>query len=434
MTLMLVLACGGSLLCASSALAEQPTTGPGVLFSPFYYRNSGQVHERHRQQGEAQFGGFEGLLGPLTWTNPSPSFLAGQLGATNPQQPNVAVTRVESDAWESITSVPTFQRVQGVESLPVPAEESGSEVVPLPYEEEQLRVIREQLPSGTGLADAESVGDEPEEPRLQFLRTQTVLLEPGELQVDVGFIYSLAENDFPSVQGAQVLEGNLKQRQLFVPLEFRMGVTPRMQLFLSTPVGWSNTEHTVPGVIDDDENDGGLGDIGLGASFLLFDGRGSTTDVVFTTSVTLPTSDSPFRVASNGFNSPTLGDGFWALSGDVIWIDNYDPVVIFYGAGYRYIFEKTIDGTRIDPGGEARLQLGVGFAVNQSITLSSRFAASFVSRTQFDGVSFAGSFSEPMSMRFAATVARDCVIVEPFAEIGASDDAASSSFGVIWTY
>lgn len=440
----------------SFALGAAPTTGPGVLFSPFYYRNDDAPHPRHSQfSGEGttvlpgdtrertNSGGWEGLLGPLTWTNPGTSPLHHGLAAEDHSSDggngNVTGNQYRF-AIEDHGQAPigTFQRVQNEELLPTPYDQ-GAGVVPIPSETGAPEVLPTPDDIGGGtLSEAESLGDEPDAPRLQFLRTQTVLLEPGELQVDVGFIYSLAENDLPAVVNIMgtdtVFDANLKQRQLFMPLEFRFGVTPRMQMFLSMPIGWANSEFTIPGVLEDDDNDGGLGDMSLGASFLLFDGGGSDTDVVFTFATTIPSGDSPFLLGSNGFNSPSLGDNFWAISGDLLWINNYDPIVIFYGVGFRHQFERTIAGTLVDPGDEYRLQLGVGFAVNKNVTLSTRFSASFVQRTEFDDVSLDGSFTEPMSMRFAATVARSCYIVEPFAEIGTTDDATSTSFGVVWTY
>ncbi len=118
----------------------------------------------------------------------------------------------------------------------------------------------------------------------------------------------------------------------------------------------------------------------------------------------------------------------------MLFIDNYDPIVIFYGIGYRHQFEREFLGIDVDPGEEIRAQLGVGFAVNSQVTLSTRFAAAFITRTQYDGQSVDGSYSEPMSVRFAATVLRCQKLIEPFVEIGATDDATASRFGIVWTY
>lgn len=443
--------------------AATPSRGPAVLFSPFYYRNPGDAVTSKNDPGAQGVANFAGLLGPLSYTNPDANDVQrGHRAATSEEQrdaltalgqfpsPEAAAAALEPEGdlyWvdpkrgEIVVAIPAvarseqgrfFQQAQAEEVLPSPLSESAA--IPIPSDTTSSPAAGEQ-----GLAGAESIGEQPEAPRLQFLRAQSVLLEPGELQVDVGIAYVLNENDFPAVQagpgGAQVVEATFKQRQVVVPLEFRLGVTRRMQAFVSLPVGWANTELAVPGGFEAHENDGGLGDMNVGSSFLLFDGQGRGTDVVFTLAATLPTGDSPFLgVPGSVLSGPTLGDNLWAVSADLLWIRTFDPIVLFYGIGYRHQFDRDFAGVEVNPGEEIRAQLGVGFAVNRNVTLSTRFATSFISRTEFDGESFEGSFSEPMSMRFAATVLDDCTIVEPFAEIGSNDDAASSRFGVVWTY
>lgn len=468
-------------LCAAVALAgvplagpsdaAAPSRGPGVLFSPFYYQNPGSPVSADNDPGAAGIESLGGLLAPLTYTNPdandvqrgyrAPTAIElrdtlAMLGRFPSEEAVAAAVEPEGDLYwvdpvrgEIVVALSSTQssgrseavrRTQAVEEVPPPAPEPG--VVPIPTDtaaDPSAGDVGERGESARGLADAESVGQEPEAPRLQFLRAQSVLLEPGELQIDVGLTYTLFENDFPAVQagpgGAQVIEATFKQRQLIVPLEVRFGVTRRMQAFVSMPVGWANTELAVIGASETHENDGGLGDMNVGSSFLLFDGQGGGTDVVFTLAATLPTGDSPFLGAPGSqLSAPTLGDNLWAVSGDLLWIRSYDPIVLFYGIGYRHAFDRDFAGVEVNPGEEVRAQLGVGFAVNRHVTLSTRFSASFISRAEFDGRSFEGSFSEPMSIRFAATLLDDCTIVEPFAEIGSSEDAASSRFGVVWTY
>lgn len=256
------------------------------------------------------------------------------------------------------------------------------------------------------------------------------------MQIDVGLAYAFTDNDFPVVDSGtdQIVEGRFKQRQLIVPFEIRLGVTRRTQFFLNTPVGWSNTEFSAVGY-DEYENDGGLGDITAGFSFLLFEGSSAdSSDVIFTFAATLPTGGDPFGASITALGGPSLGDGFWALSADILVIDTYDPVVVFYGIGTRQRFEREYFGVDVQPGGEYRVQLGVGFAVNPQVTLSTRFLAAYFSDMYLDDERFPGSIQEPISLRFAATILRDCVIVEPFATIGATDDAADAEFGIVWTY
>jgi len=63
----------------------------------------------------------------------------------------------------------------------------------------------------------------------------------------------------------------LRQRSLVVPLEFRYGLTPRIQLFTRMPVGVDEHGGFLYG-FRQLENDGGIGDTSAGASILLHKG------------------------------------------------------------------------------------------------------------------------------------------------------------------
>ena len=130
-----------------------------------------------------------------------------------------------------------------------------------------------------------------------------------------------------------------------------------------------------------------------------------------------------------------LGEGFWAASGNFLLVHTYDPVIVYYGLGVRFRFEEEFPGNQVvNPGGQYIYQLGVGFAVNDRVTLSTSFLGADIPEFRINGQRLQGSIQEPMRLRFAATIARPRNIVEPFAEIGMTDDASSATVGIIWTY
>ncbi len=409
--------------------ATRSAANPGLM-GPFYWQNEGgnsrtDVRSASPQSQTASnaYGQSVGLMGPLQWRNQ----------AATP--PTVAGANFASSA----PAAPSPYLLTQSEELAPPPADGAPVVTPIPSSSNfAAEVVPPPTSGATGdksLSGAESLGEEPADNSLQFLRTATVLLEPGEMQCDVGLQYQLIENDFTVVDSGtnQLVEATIKQRQLVVPLEIRYGLTRRAQFFIGAPVGWAHNEFSTETFIDE-ESDGGIGDISTGVSFLLCDGQGTSTDTIFTVSATLPTGDDSFTSAVLSQAAPALGSGFWAISTDLLWINSYDPVVVFYGVGWRHQFERDFFGVDVRPGNEYRAQLGVGFAVNQNITLSTRFNASFVTKTQLNGQSVDGSLLEPMTIRFAATIAKCNCLVEPFADIGTTDDAASSRFGVTWTY
>jgi hypothetical protein len=208
-----------------------------------------------------------------------------------------------------------------------------------------------------------------------------------------------------------------------------------VQGFIGAPVGWSNTHLAFNG-IELHENDGGLGDIHFGLTMQLKDAEVDKPYWVGTLAATAPTGGDPFSAAVGlAPSAPSLGQGFWSASGSLLFIQPYDPIVVFYGLGMERFLESTYVGRELQPGAQYSYLLGVGFAVNDRVTLSSRFRGAYVEELEADGERIIGTNSEPMTLRFSATISKPCNrIVEPFVEFGLTDDSVSSYFGVTWTF
>ena len=122
------------------------------------------------------------------------------------------------------------------------------------------------------------------------------------------------------------------------------------------------------------------------------------------------------------------------MSGSLLFIHRYDPIIVFYGGGFRHLFERTFDGVLFSAGEQILYQFGVGFSVNDRVTLSTAFQAFYITDTQLDDVTIEGTNLQPMSLRFAATIARNCRILEPFVAIGATESAPAVNCGIVVTF
>jgi hypothetical protein len=220
-------------------------------------------------------------------------------------------------------------------------------------------------------------------------------------------------------------------------LAVRYGFRKNIQLFASLPAGFSNTQFSSLG-LSETRNVSGIGDLNAGASFHIMRGEDLCPDVIGTFGFTAPTGkfDTPLFGLVPGSN---LGQGFWALSGQLLFINRYDPVIVFYGGGYRHLFQRQFDDilgqdVMFQPGEQVNYMLGVGFSVNDRVTLSTTFQGFYITNTFIDGVNVRGSNLEPCSIRFAATIVRNCRIVEPFAQIGATESAPRVNVGVVVTF
>jgi hypothetical protein len=371
---------------------------------------------------------------------------AGLVGRRRPHR--VAV--VLSTAWlaafsavhaadESSLLISSGDEYWTLEATPVNSNSAGSSIadailLPAAY------AAQEQVPGepGADLGNSETtLGQAPPENELVFLRRQTVLLAPGEWQFDTGLAYSYFDGDRPIAitgGGGAVVgidEARVRQRLVAVPLDFRYGWLPGVQLYAGMPVGYSNAEFGFPG-FKDTEDDGGIGDFRAGSSIVLCYGQAGDPDVILTTGFTAPSGNGSY-VSGGVVPNSQLGEGFWAINANLLFVQTYDPCVVFYGVGYNHRFEDTQQGILVDPGEEVNYQLGVGFAVNSRITLSGALQGAYISEVAVNNDLVEGSTLEPMRMRMAVTMSKHCRIVEPFAEIPMTDDAAAR-IGVVWTF
>ncbi len=228
----------------------------------------------------------------------------------------------------------------------------------------------------------------------------------------------------------------MRQRVLLTPLELRYGLTDELQGFVYVPLGFNNSEVAIPG-FDHFSTVGGLGDISAGLSKVVVEGCGYGPDVIFTMSMTAPTGPANLPVTPTIPNA-TLGQGYWAVQASLLFIQVMDPLVVFYGAGFNHRFDATftnqLGSFHVDPGEIFIYQFGLGFSVNESVSLSTSFLGQYITENEINDVRVYGSILEPMRMRFAATFSQPCKIVEPFAEIGMTRDASAARIGLTITY
>ena len=293
-------------------------------------------------------------------------------------------------------------------------------------------------PAAPANQSTQTLGEAPPDTSLEFLRKEAVLLKPCEWQLDIGFAYLVSDRLLTTIiPPSTIADIRLRQRLLTMPLEFRYGLTERIQLFANMPFGWANTENSFTG-FSNARNNGGIGDANVGATFLLHksDGTSCSPDVITTFGMTAPTGNGNALIGLISTPSTTLGQGFWAGYWNVLAIHKYDPVVVFYGVGSRHYFSRDIEGfTGAKPGDQYIYQLGTGFAINERITLSTIFFGSFITEAQLNDQFVPGTILEPMYVRFATTVTRtNHRIIEPFVEIGLTDDSANARAGITWTF
>lgn len=294
----------------------------------------------------------------------------------------------------------------------------------------------------------ESMGVPPPRPQPQFLRDNSVLLEPGQYQFETGFVYTsnVTRSVISETLEDQVLVGSLSttNRNLQIPLEFRIGVTRDLQASISLPIGFVNQELSLgSSKLSDDTV--GIGDLGINVTRVLSQGKGGKPNILGNLGFSAPTGSTsvPSVQQQPGIN---LGNGFWMVNVGFTVVKQIDPVAFFGGLTYVKTFDTNLsESIRLTPGDLIAYRFGVGYAINSRVSLSTSFDGSFIGELKVNDRIIPGSAREPFALRLAATLQSDQPksarqekrlprTTEPFVRFGLSEAAPNLGFGVRLTY
>lgn len=297
-----------------------------------------------------------------------------------------------------------------------------------------------------GSASATTLGVAPPKEQPEFLRQDSVLLEPGEYQMEFGLAYTLSNstNTISLQQGGAVFAGDIVRtnRLIISTIDLRVGITPDWQGSVVLPFGWSSGQLVFAGA-DEYSSTGGIGDINISLTRLIQEGDMDSPTIMANFSCSAPTGESNFA-SSIAVPGASLGQGFWTTTAGITMVRVFDPLVLFGGFGYQHRFDTEIlPNVTLSPGVMAYYRFGVGYAINSKITLNGSFSGSYLSEISINDRRSAGSAREPLQLRLAMTIAsrepsatrqRKARTIEPYLTIGLTDVAPDAQFGISWSY
>lgn len=229
--------------------------------------------------------------------------------------------------------------------------------------------------------------DDDEDIRKLFLRQSSVLLSPGQFEVEAGLQYQRSRVD------ATVL--NTLNRELSVPLGLRVGLADHWQGYANLPLVYGYQQFSFDGEARSFQH-AGIGDVSAGLNYQLLREGDGWPDLIASAGFSAPTGRSPYVDDGVGV---ALGSGHWKSNIGLQFIKTEDPVAIFGGLNYTYQFERNGLGRRVKPGDAIGYNLGLSFAINDRVSVSGEFIGSAQGETQQDGKRLVGTSREPIQFR-----------------------------------
>lgn len=295
--------------------------------------------------------------------------------------------------------------------------------VPPPSKESVGRSDPEEFEVAKG--DRRKEAEEAKRELDQFLRAQKLIFKPGEVQLEFGAFYA---HEAETNQVSPVLP---VFNTRFAGANFRMryGLAENLEFNFSVPMGYTEQETDIRplGPSFTRKTGVGFGDINWAFRYAAIREEGAIPEVTLNVNAKSDTGD-----ADRG-----LGSGFWNVGTGVSLVKTIDPVVFFGSLGYTW----TLKQRDVDPGDQIPYSIGMGFSLNDRVSLSMAMAGSAIRHTELTkingneiggaGFGGAGSGLDINSFQFTATVQlAKRMYLEPFVGFGLTDEAPDFLVGI----
>lgn len=260
-------------------------------------------------------------------------------------------------------------------------------------------------------------------------RVGGVLLPRGTLSLEPSIDYAYSSQNRAFVSGFTIIPGitfgsvdirEVQRRTITAAATFRYGLTDRIEINARIPYIYrTDTIRTQPADVDASPitigPDGtGIGDIEFGGSWQLNPGRSGWPVLVGNLRVKSDTGQSPFEVpiwtTADTPDGPFLrglerrlptGTGFWSIEPGLTLIYPTDPAVLFASARYIWNIGRTVSlqneqggapiPASLDPGDGIGVNVGLGFALNETTSFSIGYEHVHVLPSLANGRRIAGS-------------------------------------------
>ncbi len=275
------------------------------------------------------------------------------------------------------------------------------------------------VPSLSALAqslegDRQEEAEEFQESRDLFLRQEKIVFSQGDLLAEFSTSYSS--------NTSQLFNLELKSRSWDNAINLQYGLLNGLQLGLQIPVlvnAVQESNNVLNGQSTRDE-DRGFGDVSGDLRYQLLGEGPGRPDVILDVNVKSRTGGQTLR-----------GSGHWNVGGGFTLVKTLDPAVIFARFGYT----ETIKRKNFNPGNIFEYRFGVGFSLNDRVSLNAQLSGAFLGRSRQRGTQILRSSREVASVLLATTILLDRHLsIEPVIGAGLTDEANDLTFGVRFPY
>ncbi|MCA6952907.1 transporter [Pectobacterium polaris] len=268
---------------------------------------------------------------------------------------------------------------------------------------------------------------------ISYLSDYTVLLNPGETDVDFGFKYRTykSTSSLPLQGPYQVSSYSVKKLYFYVSPRF--GVTENLSVWFNLPYTYTRIDDVSSNAWSRSAENGHVGDISTGVQYRILKESMDYPAITGSLSIGIPTGKKEFFEKLDSWKQPlNNSEGYWSITPAVSFVRIVDPVTFFGGISYEKTFETNKGREKIKVGDTASLYLGTGYSLNNISSFGSKFTYSWTDKMKYYGTTMKGTDSETelLSFYFSYLLSRKLSIMP---EVTFPLDSTGTTVGVTMT-
>lgn len=273
-----------------------------------------------------------------------------------------------------------------------------------------------------------NIEGESKSPPLDYLRGATVLRAPGEIELYYSFDYKRARNENYVLEAFSNEIVNRTLHKFTSHIGVTVGLLEDLEGWINLPLSYLTMENIEGQSFRAVNENFNIGDISAGLNYQLLRERTNFPAITASLSVSAPTGDSPYQQFPNG--AIASGNGHWVVSPGIGFVSTVDPIVLFYGVKYDHYLSTTYNGIEYSPGDSINYYAGLGFAVNDRLSLSAKIFGGHEFEYKINGKEIYGSSKDPFSLGLGISYRiGNNLVIYPNITIGANDDASDFEAG-----
>jgi len=253
--------------------------------------------------------------------------------------------------------------------------------------------------------------------------TSSVLLPPGAVVIDPSLQYSNYSRHRMAISGFTLYDAiiigelsvsDVKRDILLAAVTTRFGILPGLEGELKIPYLYRH-DYEVKGAGTSDANtttvdDDGLGDIEGALAYHLIRATDSVPDIIYNIRIKSLTGRSPYKLqtdSSGKYTGLPTGNGHWGISSGFTALKTSDPAIFIASLSYYWNIKRDAGvgyGT-VDPGDSIEYGLGVAYALNEKLSLSTMYQQRFTFETKQNDKPVDGTLMNSATLSFGASYA-----------------------------